>query len=367
MLVLVLVIVIDEGQIYRGRERVVQEASGFTTLSENESSGPALEVHVLISRQKNRRFMAQAATQTQSAPLSAGDAPLLTLIHFGDLHVWRLGLDGELYPKRFFGLANLLLRRGRSFPEGVGRAVVRQISRERADGVLFSGDLTTTSLRAEFLLGRRLLDPIVRRWGERFIAIPGNHDRYTPGAVRARLFESLFLGRRAEFPFALDLDERWTLVGFDCSVARLLSSRGRMSPEGLAPLDAILAEQERRGRRLVVMGHYPLLYPPGRRPSWEHVLPERARVREVLERRGVRVYLHGHTHFRWRLEADGMTHLNCGSAGQAGRHPEHRPGYLKIQLGPGRVESVRAIWLSADPRAADAAAWRDEELVPQQM
>jgi predicted phosphodiesterase len=101
--------------------------------------------------------------------------------------------------------------------------------------------------------------------------------------------------------------------------------------------------------------------------TWEHALPERDRVRELLERRGVRLYLHGHKHRRWRLEAGAMTHLNCGSAGLAGRHPERRPGYLKIHLGPARVESVRAVWLSANPPAAEAEAWREEELFPQQV
>ena len=74
----------------------------------------------------------------------------LTLIHFGDLHLWRYGLGGDPWPKRLLGLANLKLRRGRQFPTRIAEAVGEQLAREEADYVLFSGDLTTTALPAEF-------------------------------------------------------------------------------------------------------------------------------------------------------------------------------------------------------------------------
>lgn len=291
-----------------------------------------------------------------------GDGPL-TLIHFGDLHVWNLGFDRDFAFKRLLGLANLILRRGRKFPPPLAQMLIERLGGEEADYVVFTGDLTTTALRREFIAGRQLLGPVIDRWERRFIAIPGNHDRYTPRAADARLFENHFHTPHEELPFAHDLDPRWTLVAFDCAVPRRLSSRGRVAPETLARLDALLAAQRERGRDLIAAAHYPLHYPEHHKPTWEHVLPERAEVLEVLHRHGVRVYLHGHAHHRWCLEEDGMIHLNCGSSGLNGTAPARRPGYLKISLGAGGAVAVEMHWLAQIPhntRRAGSADWLSE-------
>lgn len=299
-----------------------------------------------------------------AASTPQGEPSPLTLIHFGDLHLWRLGWDLDFTFKRALGLANLIARRGRRFPEPVAQLLVDRLSQEQADFLVFTGDLTTTALRREFLAGRQMLAPLLERWGNHFIAIPGNHDRYTARAVHGRLFESLFLDESREHPFAVDLDNHWTLVGFDCSVARHLTSRGRMHPERIERLSDLLDGQRRRGRNLMAIGHYPLVYPAGITPSWEHVLPERGLVLNTLTAKDVKLYLHGHVHVRWRLQTGSLTHLNCGSAGMIGSRVTRRPGYLKIQLEAGGLISVQAHWL---PEAADGqpvGEWMAAELEP---
>ena len=106
----------------------------------------------------------------------------MRILHFGDLHVWQLQVEWNdpFYPKRFLGGANLLLNRRKRFPPALGQAVLHQIAQEEADLVVFSGDLTTTALRAEFALAQSLLAPLQEKWGERFFILPGNHDRYPP-------------------------------------------------------------------------------------------------------------------------------------------------------------------------------------------
>ncbi len=267
--------------------------------------------------------------------------PGLTLLHFGDLHLWRIGLDADPRFKRLLGLANLLLRRGRLFPLSIARLVLRRIEHDPADYLCFSGDLTTTSLKAEFEDARRLLLPLLDKWQARFLAIPGNHDRYTVRAAGRRYYETLFAGEHARFPFEVDLDAVWTLIGIDCSVPRRFTSRGRFTREARDALAPRLAEHRRRGRRLIVMGHYPLLYPARVPVQLDHALPERMALFELLAEHRVDAYLHGHKHQRWRLKHEGVTLLNCGSAGMD--HPRHRPGYLRIQLthdGIGAVQSV---------------------------
>jgi 3',5'-cyclic AMP phosphodiesterase CpdA len=298
------------------------------------------------------------------------DSPL-TLVFFGDLHAWRHGMDGDFFPKRFLGQANLALHRGGKFPAAAARRVAERLAGEKADWMLFAGDASTGALRAEFLAGRAMLEPVFERWGDRLIAIPGNHDRYTPRATRERLFESLFLKRDVggsadgpEGPFAVDLNATWTLVAIDCAVPRLLVSAGRVTAIQLADLDRLLERQRARGRRLMVLGHYPLAYPAPGMASWEHALRpvERQAMLEILRSRGVELYLHGHKHRRWLLRAGGLLHVDCGSAGMIGKDEERRPGYVKIVLEGGQASAprVEAHWL-----AEDGATWRRAPMSPQ--
>lgn len=301
-----------------------------------------------------------------TAPLDQSSPPRenemdqgLTLIHFGDLHLWSLGLDGDLFPKRLLGLANLALRRGRRFPRSLAMDLLARIAGETADYVLFSGDLTTTSLRREFEDGRALFRPLVDRWGERFIAIPGNHDRYTPRAVRQGLWERLFTptARSSADPFALDLDSHWTLVGADVSTPRLLTARGRATSASIEAIGGLLAREQARGRHRILMTHYPLIYPEGMSETWDHRLDQRDRLLAVVKKTGVRLHLHGHMHRRWHAYEDGLTALNCGSAGQTGHRLEKSPGYLKIRLAPDGAITVEAVWLNPNGHGPGRPGW----------
>ena len=278
------------------------------------------------------------------------DTDSLTLIHFGDLHLWRYGMDGDPYLKRWLGLANLFLRRHRWFPPAVADALAERFINEQSDWILFCGDLTTTGLRAEFDAARRLFEPLRQRIGERLVAIPGNHDRYTPKVARNNLFERNFLAANQDYPFAVDLNDHWTLIALDLSRPRLISARGEIDDALLARIRDLLDRQRTRDRRLIVMGHYPLVDSPSGHHGWSHQLVGREKVLAELERAGVVVYLHGHVHKRCRIDHNGVTHINCGSAGRIGpSNPLRRAGYTQIQLGPERLESVQAVWLTNDP------------------
>ena len=269
----------------------------------------------------------------------------LTLIHFSDLHVWRFGLDRDLFPKRLLGLGNLFLRRRHKFPATVAEEFVQQILTEEANFVCFSGDLTTTGLRAEFEAGTQLLKPVKERWGEQFHAIPGNHDRYTPRAASSRHFETIFHPDRPAMPYAWELAGKWTLVAFETTRPRLISSRGEVTAATRDALRELLAKLRAEGREIVTMGHYPLALPPGVADPWEHALPGAEPVARILERAGVALYLHGHKHRRWRFERNGVTYLNSGSAGQLSADAEKGPGYTRVVLGEQGVMQVQAVRL----------------------
>ena len=75
---------------------------------------------------------------------------------------------------------NLIFSRKKHFPPPLADTVINAIRKEEADAVLFSGDLTTTSLESEFKKAADAFAPLYEKWGDQLIVIPGNHDRYTP-------------------------------------------------------------------------------------------------------------------------------------------------------------------------------------------
>ena len=84
---------------------------------------------------------------------------------------------------------NLIFSRKNHFPAPLADTVVNAIAQENADAVLFSGDLTTTSLESEFKKASDAFAPLYKKWNDQLIVIPGNHDRYTPVSVRSMRYE----------------------------------------------------------------------------------------------------------------------------------------------------------------------------------
>jgi len=273
----------------------------------------------------------------------------MKILHFSDLHVWRLSFDwSDPALKRFLGVANLALRRGRAFPPDLSQRVIDEIVRTEADLVVFSGDLTTTALASEFRAARERLEPIRQKWGERFFLIPGNHDRYTPRTLERSVFETHFDYALYDDPSrpvrSMALDDGVAVVGFDASVPRTIESTGLFSPSLAEALDAELERQEREGRRVVLVGHFPYAAPASVRIRRGHRLVGAERLAEVISRRKPVLYLHGHKHRRWAFRPDETPAtwcVNAGSAGLATRDWSTRAGFVEIDLRQDRGQTLR--------------------------
>lgn len=274
----------------------------------------------------------------------------MKLIHFSDIHVWqKKGWDNDPNLKRFLGKVNLRLNRSKRFPRELGSHVVEAIRRRDADAVVFTGDVTTASLVGEFASGRVLLAPLMEKWRERFVALPGNHDRYTGRSLRNQLFEKHFLQLPRTYPFALTLSEEVGLVGVDLSVPHTLSSRGTGSKGVVQSAGAMVRKQRLHTPFVVVMGHYPLVYPKDVGFRWSHVLPVRDALLSELLDAGAGLYLHGHHHQRWAIrcsETPPMLCLNSGSAGMLSTNPVKQAGFLEIEIRQGAVASVTSCAVS---------------------
>src|SRR6266550_6543768 len=113
----------------------------------------------------------------------------IRLAHFSDVHLtseklgWRVR---DLFGKRASGWVNVaVLGRGRRFrhANAVVEALLREFRERPLDHIVFSGDATTMAFESEMSeaahrlgAGDDTLPPC--------IAVPGNHDLYTFGALR---------------------------------------------------------------------------------------------------------------------------------------------------------------------------------------
>lgn len=261
----------------------------------------------------------------------------MKIIHFGDIHIWRMKMawNDLLYPKRYLGGANLLLNRRAKFPPAVGEQVVADILKQDADLVVFSGDMTTASHPEEFQACAELFAPLREKWGEKFFVIPGNHDRYTVKSTKQDWYAKAFPYGEIDGVRSLELDDDYVVVGLDSSRAFMLRSNGYFSAELEQKLDAEL--QKHVGKKVILVGHYPVDYPESVVIEPQHELIRREHLKLLLDKHKPVLYLHGHKHIRWRLG----NAVNCGSAGMISSDPLKQAGYVSIELN-GKIQQINA-------------------------
>ena len=279
----------------------------------------------------------------------------MRILHFGDIHFWRLQLARDFYyPKRLLGIVNLAMRRRHHFPAQLAREAMMQIASEDADLVLFSGDMTTMSLEGEFRDAAKAFAPLYEKWGDRLVAIPGNHDRYSPTSVRRNYFESYFPyaampeGRRV---LSRQFGEHLCVVGFDASRPFMIRSNGLLDRGLERELDHELGMIGETGRKVLLMGHFPYSYPGELPGKWHHRLLRDEALAELIARHQPVAYLHGHKHVRWCLR-DARTPqtlcLNCGPAGMASALTDSHAGWLTFELDQdGRLTGITKVSLSS--------------------
>ncbi|MGK0190162.1 MAG: 3',5'-cyclic AMP phosphodiesterase CpdA [Verrucomicrobiales bacterium] len=260
----------------------------------------------------------------------------MKILHFGDIHVWRLRLAPDFwYLKRVLGTVNLIARRRLRFPSNYPAIVAAEVLKSDADVVIFSGDMSTMSLVPEFEEAARLFAPIREKWGDRFFCIPGNHDRYSPGSMKSGGYERYFpYGAFEEDKLVRRqlIDDGLVIVGFDCSHPCRIRSNGTISDKLERELRTALEFERGEGNRVLLTGHYPLAYPSDVHASWEHRLLKAERLAKLVNEFEPIAYFHGHKHQRW-IERVGKTLcVNCGAAGMISSEKHKQAGFVTGEL-----------------------------------
>jgi len=105
------------------------------------------------------------------------------------------------------------------------------------DLVIITGDITSQATPREFELSRMVLDPLLSSNAIQKFVIPGNHDYYTHGAVRKKLFETFYEkwmhAREHDLPQLAVRDA--AVLGLNPCQPNYLTSRGSYKPQEVRP------------------------------------------------------------------------------------------------------------------------------------
>lgn len=271
------------------------------------------------------------------------------IAHFSDIHVraprciWK---KGDWRSKRLSAWINLrMLGRGRRFglTEQILQALRDDWRIRGIDHVIFSGDASAMGFEEEIARAASLLG-IDQGEGFSGLAVPGNHDYCTLGDMASGVFERHFLpwqgGERiddAVYPFAQRVGRAW-LIGVNSSTANRWAwdARGQVGAEQLGRLERLLDRLEHGPRILVT--HYPVCLHDGRPEKRFRGLRDLDDLIAVASRGGVRLWLHGHRHFPYRVVGDRCPFpVVC-----AGSTTQHGAGsYLEYTLEGTRLRAQR--------------------------
>lgn len=273
----------------------------------------------------------------------------MRIIHLSDIHLWRLTFNPiRLLGKRSVGMFELLGGRARRFRLERLADVVERVVSLRPDHVLITGDLTTTSLPAEFADAREALAPLLTDPSHTTI-LPGNHDRYTRDSVRQRSFEATFgeFAPVGSYPWLKHLDPQTAVLGLDPTRAHL-SARGLLRIDQLARARHLVADPTTRPRRLIVACHYPTIAPERhqRHLAGKGMVNADA-AREWLATIGPHLYCCGHIHAAWAFtpaEIPQELSLNSGAPLLRDLTGELPPGFLQIDLEGDDVSVIHESW-----------------------
>jgi 3',5'-cyclic AMP phosphodiesterase CpdA len=220
---------------------------------------------------------------------------MFILAHLSDIHLAPLPRPNplELMSKRGLGYINWLRKRRKIHRADMLAKVVADLKSHAPDHIAVTGDLVNLSLTSEFAPARAFLGGLGD--ASAVTAVPGNHDAYVRAAAHFALRDwgEYMRGDAGEgFPFVRRRGPL-ALIGLSTSLPTLpLAATGRLHGGQLAQLGGILEKLGHEQAFRAVLIHHP----PVEGHNYFRRLKDAAAVREVLQRHGAELVLHGHHH-----------------------------------------------------------------------
>ena len=301
---------------------------------------------------------------------SGGSGKLRKFSQISDVHIF--DTDGvfqenafNFVGQRFFGLMNILFFRGPDkYSMRVLQAAIKDMKEQGVQHIACVGDLTNLAIETEFKAAKQVFEAFGNTRSMTFL--PGNHDVYSRGQARARLFQKHFgeyavsdlkrLSPRGDgFPI---LQERGGVVFICLNSGRPNTARGtvgrrqwRAAREMLDTADGRHMLKEARLRVLLV--HHPTQDPSIRALPWirelGHDLKDWKEVPKFCKDYAIELCLHGHNHVPYSARMQGSEDTliyEAGSGTMLVEDPERIARYNIYELDDnGKVaRSYARVW-----------------------
>lgn len=269
--------------------------------------------------------------------------------------------------KRPIGYLSWQFRRRKLHDPLVAAAIASDIKAAAPDHVALTGDMVNISAWAEFPAAARWIARLGSPEGLSFV--PGNHDAYVhcPWEHGLGHFAPWMTGDlhvkpaqtdsqiATPFPF-VRLRKNVALIGLSSALPQSLRrAGGRLGAVQLKSLSVLLRDLRERGYARVVLIHHPPL--PGL-ASPRKALEDAGALRQVLEREGAELVLHGHNHLHM-LSPLATRYGACHAVGvpSASMHPAS--GYAPAAWYLYRIDRQDGHWVTAvTVRSIDPASRR---------
>ncbi len=247
----------------------------------------------------------------------------MKIAHFSDSHItapFRAGLIPALFSKRLTGMVNLYLRRRYqlSYSERNLNRVLNDIKGRNVDYTIFSGDISSFSLRDEFLRAREIIYNSIN--DDKIYLIPGNHDQYTYLTSKNDLFHSIFTSKNdfASFPYPKIRIFKGEIIFLSINTARFnplfFDASGHADMSEIARAQAFL-DSIRDNIPVILVIHHSLLRPDGSKDSYFHKIRNDRDIFDFIRKNNIKHVFSGHIHKAY-ISSDsefGFTQYNPGS------------------------------------------------------
>lgn len=228
----------------------------------------------------------------------------MRIAHLSDLHI----LDLKNVPPRAFlsrrlmGGINLITRRRGAHSAEVFERLLEDLLEQGPDHTVITGDLSNLALDSEF---ERVAAYLRLLWDyDRLSVIPGNHDYYTPEAIREHRFEKAFYPYM--FPDFSDLDsefypyakrvDRVSIFGLCSAVLPPVGyAWGEVKAAQMMRLVHLVHEPRFRNTFKIVLIHHHF-HQRRSMTEFSGTLKGRDELADLFLENGVDLVLHGHDH-----------------------------------------------------------------------
>lgn len=295
----------------------------------------------------------------------------IKICHISDLHLpLTQSVPREKFlGKRLLGYANLRLNRGQTHKRDAFEALLAHLVAAKPSLTVISGDMVNLALDFEF---KEVADILTQNGftSDNLFIIPGNHDRYTPGAWFRNDFEKYLASwlpknfrRNSDYPLSKKIGPI-LLVGLDTATWRgPIRAAGRLSDKQQNKLIQLLDDEGKSDTSggsdtnagvfpIIVMHHPPFEVTGKLFKHYRDGLEDCNRIFDILGGRKAAI-LHGHIHRRSRIRVDNTEVFGVPSASNDTGQEERQLAYHTYTITGTGVESAVAtvLWPGASPQA----------------